>query len=255
MISITFRTDDGTRWGGGKGSNIEPEEIDRNFWDLKTAVEDLIANPPSPAQIASISIVGTAMTFQLTNGNVIGPLQLPVLSWRWRASWVPFSPFFALDVFSVEGVGIFLTLLDHTSDATFDPAALSDESQPLYKQIFGISTIAVPMTISAFLPGTQGASPRADIVVTDDAEFSANFEGSYVSGRVASTGTAIYSIKVNATVIGLATFTAAINEASLTTTDGLPQAFTAGDVIEIIGPVSPDATLADIRFGLRAILA
>ncbi len=84
MISTTFRTNDPTRWGTGKGANVTAEEVDRNFWEMKIAVEDLIANPASPVQIAAFNVIGTSMTIQMTNGNVVGPLPLPVLSWRWR---------------------------------------------------------------------------------------------------------------------------------------------------------------------------
>jgi hypothetical protein len=111
-------------WGPGLGVNLTPAQVDTNFYDLRTDVDDLIANPPTPNEISSIAVAGTAMTITLEGGQEFGPLPLPVLLWRWRGEWAPLTLHDVLDSFSVDGSGLFVSLRDHTTAATFDPDAV-----------------------------------------------------------------------------------------------------------------------------------
>lgn len=110
-------------WGPGIGRNLTAVEGDTNTYDIETRLGELETDRPQPDNFASVSAVGAEMTFYLTSGTALGPIELPVLRWRWRNDWLPFTIYAALDTFRVLGVGIFLTLLDHTSAATFDPDA------------------------------------------------------------------------------------------------------------------------------------
>ena len=149
----TFRTDDYARWGAGKGSNLSALDFDNNTWEFVSAIADLIANPPSVNQIASFSIVGTNLFVNMMDGTVIGPLPIPILKFGWRGEWAPATGYVELDVFSVAAVGIFLVLHDHTSDATFDPAA-EDGGNPRYYQMFGAT-------------GTDTFAGLSDVSLTD----------------------------------------------------------------------------------------
>lgn len=123
-------------WGAGKGANLEPVEVDNNFWSIAEAIIALQNDPSIPVGIASISVSGTQMTITLTDGTVMGPFTLPVLTFRWRGEWVPGATYAVLDVFTVFNTGIFMALLAHTSGATFDPD-IAVAGEPALQQLFG----------------------------------------------------------------------------------------------------------------------
>ena len=133
-MDITFRTLGA--WGSGKGANLQPAEVDNNFWSIAQAIVALQNNPALPVGIASISVSGTQMTITLTDGSVMGPFTLPVLTFRWRDEWQATTTYAVLDVFSVTNTGIFMVQIAHTSGSTFDPA-LEVGGQPALLQLFG----------------------------------------------------------------------------------------------------------------------
>lgn len=161
----TFRTTG--PWGAGKGSNLTAAEVDNNFYDISVQIDDLETSRPQPDEFANVAIAGTRITFTLESGTVLGPVDLPVLKWRWRGEWVAFTGYAPLDVFKVTGSGFYLSLLDHTSAATFDPAAVNGSSEPLYHLLF--SDVAIDELPLATLPAaplslieiaeTDGGSP------------------------------------------------------------------------------------------------
>lgn len=133
MISVTYKTDGA--WGAGVGTLLGPEEIDGNFYAITQAVENLIANPPTPDEIASVTADGTAMTIHLQSGAAVGPIPLPALSWVWRGDWLPSTDYFQLNWFNVPDVGFFLTVADHTSGLTFDPEQVDVDDDPVLIKI------------------------------------------------------------------------------------------------------------------------
>jgi len=133
-MDITFRLPG--PWGPGKGTNLAPAEVDNNFWSLVQAIVDLQNDPSQPVGIASISVSGTQMTITLTDGTVMGPFTLPVLTFRWRGEWQPDTAYAELDVFSVTDTGIFMVLVDHTSGSVFDPVLVVG-GLAAYLQLFG----------------------------------------------------------------------------------------------------------------------
>ena len=128
MVAITLRV--------GLGRNLTAAEVDANFTNLKTAVETLQTDRPAPNDIETISVVGTAMNITLTDSTVLGPFTLPVLAFRWRGAWEPFTIYAVLDTFTVEGFGIYTVAVGHTSGALFDPALLVS-SAAAYNKLFG----------------------------------------------------------------------------------------------------------------------
>jgi hypothetical protein len=126
-------------WGPGKGANLTPSEVDTNFWELAQAIVDLTANPALPVGIASIAVSGTQMTITLTDGTVLGPFTLPVLTFRWRGEWQPFTSYAVLDVFTVLNTGIYMVQIAHTTDAAFDANLLVPPTtgSPAYLMLFG----------------------------------------------------------------------------------------------------------------------
>lgn len=133
-MDLTFRTLG--PWGAGKGANLLPSEVDGNFWSIAQAITSIIDDPTTPNGIQSITVSGTQMTITLNDGTTLGPYTLPVLMFRWRGEWEPSQNYAQLDVFTVQGSGIFAVLIAHTSAATFDPN-LQIGGQPALNQLFG----------------------------------------------------------------------------------------------------------------------
>jgi len=124
-MAIVYRTDDGARWGAGKGSNLAPAEVDVNFWEVVQRLVSLETNPPSAVSIDEITVAGNQMTVHLTDGSTRGPFTLPTAQWRWTGAWRTATVYFVNDIFSFDGA-IYRVAVSHTSDATtFDPNALA----------------------------------------------------------------------------------------------------------------------------------
>lgn len=138
-MAVIYRTPG--PWGPGVDRNLTAAEIDGNFYDQQVRLASLEDSRPQPDDITGVSTNGTQMTFHLESGATLGPVQMPVLYWRWRDEWTPFTIYAALDTISVADTGLFLVLQDHTSGATFDPAATGgDPPTPLYDQLLGVGT-------------------------------------------------------------------------------------------------------------------
>lgn len=135
-MDITYRLSG--PWGGGKGANLQPSEVDNNFWAIAQAIVDLQTNPAQPVGIESISMSGTLMYIHLTDGSTMGPFTIPVLAFVWRGEWQALTSYAELDVFTKSDTGIFLTLLAHTSGATFDPdITAGSPPAPALQKLFG----------------------------------------------------------------------------------------------------------------------
>lgn len=138
-VPIVYRTDDETRWGAGKGSNLTASDFDVNFWDLAQAVDEVSNNLPQPDNIASITVSGTQMTVHLQSGTQFGPFPLPVLLFRWRGDWSASTGYAELDAFKVDTKGLYTVLSAHTSGTSFDEGAVDGDGNPLYYKLFGFS--------------------------------------------------------------------------------------------------------------------
>ena len=81
-MAIIYRTSGA--WGPGKGANLEPAEVDGNFFDLGTRVDFIEDNPPAAVVPIAMSIEGSALTIGLSNGDVLGPvtITMPMPEWR-----------------------------------------------------------------------------------------------------------------------------------------------------------------------------
>jgi hypothetical protein len=145
-MDLTFRLPG--PWGSGKGANLQPSEVDNNFWELAQAIVDLQSNPAQPVGITSISVSGTQMTITLTDGTVMGPFTLPVLTFRWRGEYEAGATYAELDVFTVSTgnpwiadtstvrYGIFLVQVPIPAAPMFDPD-LEIDGAPAFLQMFG----------------------------------------------------------------------------------------------------------------------
>ncbi len=116
---LNFRT--AGDWGGGKGGNLTPAEVDQNFYDIDERVVDLETNPPVAVSIASINVSGSSMTIFLDDSTELGPFTLPTASFNWRGAWVEGISYLEMDVFYAVGEGVYLVTADYESASNFDP--------------------------------------------------------------------------------------------------------------------------------------
>lgn len=155
MVDVTYRTLG--PWGSGKGANLQPSEVDANFYSLAQAIVDIQNNPEAPNGIETISVAGTQMTITLTDGTVMGPFTLPVLTFRWRGEYDGITPYAVLDVFTVTAgnpavdldtvrYGIFMVQIAGTF-GTFDPD-LQIGGEPAFLQLFGSTDDALLSTMA-----------------------------------------------------------------------------------------------------------
>ena len=262
-MSIVYRTDDNTRWGAGKGSNLSPHEVDVNFWDVIQRLVSLETNPPAAISIDTITVAGNQMSIHLTDGSTRGPFTLPTAQWRWTGAWRTSTVYFVNDIFSFDGA-IYRVAVAHTSDATsFDPNALADSGYvynllldpPAQAYDLGMFySFAIPVDGSELL---QHVAVRSFVVPGD-------FLQSAAFLRVpATTQTITLTVKKNDAVIGHLEFAPGSN----TTSDGgqfgtfVPLSpaddiqFDHGDRFKVFAPTLSPPTPDDTAAGLSLTIA
>ena len=136
-MPVIYRTDGA--WGPGKGANLEPAEVDGNFFDIAARVDYIEDNPVAPITPIAISIEGAAFTMGLSNGDVLGPITITYPMPEWRGDWQPTTPYAELDFIVAPDNGLGAVMVPHTSAATFDWAALDGSGNPIYHQLIGAS--------------------------------------------------------------------------------------------------------------------
>lgn len=97
----------------------------------------------------------------------------------------------------------------------------------------------------------QGVMTNAEVFRTQATRaftLPSGLTGSFVSAATAATASTVFTFKQNGTSIGTATFAAAGTSATFSFTSSIT--FAAGDVIEVDGPSTADATLANINIDL-----
>lgn len=105
--------------------------------------------------------------------------------------------------------------------------------------------------ICVFFPGTMvdGNMELLRFNVVRAFTLADDFASSRASCKVNPFGTTVLTVKKNGSAIGTITL-ATDGSATLATSGTGTEAFTAGDVLEIIGPAVPDASLADLSITL-----
>jgi hypothetical protein len=241
MVAITYRD--------ALGRRLTAAEVDANFKAVADAIVALQNDRPQPNDIESIGVVGAQMTITLTDGTKLGPFQLPVLAFRWRSAWEPFTDYKVLDTFTVEGFGIYTVMADHTSGATFDPALMVSTTTPssaAYQQLFGSDATgtAVIYDIAFFyqaLISDSGAdnlfefpAPRQILLPAVGDQHEARLKDA------PSTAAQVFPVLHNGTQIGHIDF--AIGENTGTVTINADETILRGDLLELGSPALSDAT-------------
>lgn len=134
-MAVIYRTDGA--WGPGKGSNLQPSEVDGNFYDLSGRLDYIEDNPVLPIEPISITISGYAFEMGLSNGETLGPIAMTMPVPTWRGAWTPLTTYRAMDYITAPDGGFGAVMQGHTSGAVFDWAAVGGNGLPLYREIVG----------------------------------------------------------------------------------------------------------------------
>lgn len=264
-VSIVFKNDD-TRWGSGTGSGVDGKltslQFDENNYHLKTAVETL--QGAVPKAISSITYLANAIQVNYNDNTSDGPFPLPVALINPVGEWMPNTHYNYLDLFNVGGQGVFLVLLEHTSDATFDANATdgTTDNSPLYQLWAPLRDINYDIAFS-IMGNIEGSTARlllGEYILPRSIVMAQDLDGAYAFLGVATSVEDLdLSIEKNGEEIGTITFSPGVNTQG---TDGLGQfatisfpseiSFDAGDRIAIRGPTSADADAADLSITLPA---
>lgn len=283
-IPVTYRTTDMARWGTGKGSNLTPTEVDENFWELVSIIIDLADNPTAPAEIDSITVTDGTFTILLTDGRSFGPFALPIAGFHYEGEWVGGTSYTALSIFTVTDVGTFLAQRAYEAPTEFDPleedgfgvilvqlagpgaagaagatgpgvpnggttgqvlTKVSDDDQDTDWVTPETSSdpAEAPYDLGFQFGGVPGVSEAQNFIAVRAWSLPASATLSKAAALVASTGTAVIDIQKNGSSVGSITFT---TDDAGTFTVATQVDFAAGDVLSLVAPASPDATLADI---------
>src|SRR5579862_1705368 len=129
--------------------------------------------------------------------------------------------------------------------------ALQDLSglTPTSFALTGNGAVAAPAYVSGSWAGSPGSSQVIErYIFATPVTFPAGLTGSYGSAGVAATAAASFAIAKNGTNVGTMGFAVGASTATFAMTTATP--FGGGDVLTIIGPAVPDATLANLAWTL-----
>lgn len=111
----------------------------------------------------------------------------------------------------------------------------------------GIPPATQPFDAAAFYPGLPAASAvLLRVPIARAVTFPANFAGSYGKASANATGSTAFDLQKNGVSVGTMTFAGGASSATFTSSGGAAVNFAAGDVLAVIAPATPDATLADV---------
>lgn len=100
--------------------------------------------------------------------------------------------------------------------------------------------------------GCNGAPAASQVllraIMVRSISFDNDFAGSQAEAEVAATAQTDFDVQKNGSSIGYFRFAAAGTAATFVTSGSGDETFSAGDVLKVVAPASPDATLANIAF-------
>lgn len=277
-MAMIWRTTDLLKWGAGKGSKLTKIEIDGNFWELLSRLVALETNPPGVDEITNITLVGSQLTIFTSSGGAFGPYTIPVSVFHFAGTWLAGATYSELDLVRVEGLGLYLVLDDHVAAATFNPAATgpngalylhmlpegsnefislsdtpADWTDSAGKAVVvnpagdGLIFQAQPYEVGGYFPSAPTASQIILRFLSARAvAFPIDFAGSQAHASVAATAATDFDIQKNGASVGTLSFAAAATVGTFVAAAGVTLA--AADRLDMVGPATPDATLAGISW-------
>jgi hypothetical protein len=276
--SLTYRTVDNTRWGGGNGADLTATQVDLNFWTLFTAIQKLQDDDVANVGIDFFAMVGNQLFIHLNDHSVQGPFTVPATVWNPRGTWQPDTQYAPLDVVSENGA-LYVINLAHTSGATFSPNANDGLGHNFYTLMlsepqnelptggtvgqrlakttdspFSTAWTSDKIRLSLFAAGQPDAGELLLQWIADSHfDFPQGLEGSTVYANISpADGPAAFPINQNGNSIGTITLRNTSPVASVAFPNTIhvePE-----DLITIFAPSLQDSQLADISFTLVGLL-
>lgn len=264
-MTIVFKNDD-TRWGSGAGAGVGGKltslQGDENNYEFLTRILAL-ETADGPVSIASIEVgsTGNTITVNLTDGSTAGPFALPMAMINPRGEWQPDTQYHYLDLINVRAMGVYLVLVEHTSDTEFDPEATdgTTDNNPLYQLWAPLRDINIDIGFSIMgnIDGATSPNLLAQYIATRPLRMDSGLSGGYAFlNTPTSIEDLVLSIEKNGDEIGTITFSPGVGEStdytgqfgtiSFTST----VSFDAGDRIGIREPTTTDADAADLSISL-----
>ena len=133
--------------------------------------------------------------------------------------------------------------------------ALQDLSglTPTSYALTGSGAVVARGYVSGSFAGTPGASQVIErFIFATPATFPAGLAGSFGTAGTAATAAASFAIAKNGAAVGTMDFAAGATSATFTMATATSVA--GGDVLTIIAPAAPDATLANLAWSLTGTL-
>lgn len=279
VASLTYRTADGTRWGGGLGSDLSATQVDLNFWTLFSAVEALQNAASTGAGIDYINqpAAGNLFYIHLTNHAVLGPFTIPTAQWTPRGQWQPTTVYAAYDVVYENG-SLYLITIPHTSGATFSAFSTDGSGHLLYNLLLQqpadelpvggtpgqrlVKSTGSPYTsewlsdnirLGLFVEGfPQPSELLMQYLVTDNMTLPSGLTGSVIYQGIPTSTVVDYALLKNGAQIGTIQFN--ISPVGITVSLGAAVSFVPGDVLSLTAPAIPDAAQQNISFTIVAQL-
>jgi hypothetical protein len=187
-VTIVYRETDPVsgRWVG-LGADLSAFQIDSNFYEAITRIATLEAGSSSTVSIASISISGNQLTFNMTNSTVQGPFTIPSQTFVDRGTWLPITSYDVNDTFNINGT-LYRVIFAHTSASTFSAGANDGLGHNYYSAMISVPGNAI----------ATGGTVGQVYTKTTTSDFAANWQ--FVNAiRVtfsASTGSALTATNV-----------------------------------------------------------
>ena len=252
MVALKYRTDDPAQWGAGLGRDLQPQEIDQNFYDIETRLEAVETNPALPNEIASITVSGNQMSITMDDHTVFGPYTLPEAALRFTDAFQPNHDYKRYDLL-IANDGLYLVLHDFTSGPTFVFGA--DAEGPWYRFVMPFPT---SYDIGFFFPGQPGygitagaamfvfrATARTPFYLPADAT------DSEAGLAVAPAADLSFPIYKGLTPIGSLDFAAGSTTGAFTLATATQ--FNAGDMLRVLRPAAYDAAARDLSVVFAAV--
>ncbi len=280
VASLTYRTNDNTRWGGGQGFDLAAVQIDINFWTLFSAVQALEDHREFAAGIDFITqpTNGNIFYVHLTDHRVLGPFTIPTSKWQPRGTWAATTPYALYDTVGFNGQ-LYLVITPHTSGSVFSPFSTDGHGNLLYVLILDQPTNSIPLNgvVGQYLARAAG-SPlftewrdyRIRLTVTIEDQPIANelifqypvvetmvlpagLVGSAFFSAVGTSSNVQYGLYLNGSFIGAINFNGPSPE-TVTVDFPVDVTLVEEDVLTLRAPTVPDISQADISFTIVAIL-
>lgn len=279
ITTLTYRTADATRWGGGQGSDLSATQIDLNFWAVYIAIQALEAASHTTVSIDYIAqTAGNQLFIHLTNHAVLGPFTIPTSQWNPRGLWQPSTSYAPFDTVS-DADNLYLVTSAITSGSTFNPLLTGTLGNLIYVLILPAPSNGVPtngvvgqklvwaqgspdfaaweneyVRMALFIPGQPVAGTTLfQFVVTDHMMLPIGLLGSAAYAGIQTLTTVSYPLYQNGNSIGSIIFVGPSPD-SIEIVFPANVHFVPGDVLTMGAPAAPDTQQADISFTLLATL-